>query len=128
MKNLLFVPILFCYYFGMAQPFNPSKIIGTPITIDDLVIAQNDFPKMMNWHDAKAACDSLGNGWRLPSKDELVFLFQNKYRIGVFKFDIYWSSSEYGTCYAWFQNLGYGGQYPSYKFDAAYVRAIRAFN
>ena len=126
MKNLLFIPILFCYYFGMAQPFNPSKIIGTPITIDDLVIAQNDFPKMMNWHDAKAACDSLGNGWRLPSKDELVFLFQNKYRIGVFKFDIYWSSSEYGTGFAWFQNLGYGGQYPSYKLDAAYVRAIRA--
>jgi hypothetical protein len=126
MKNLLFVPIFFCYYFGMAQQSNTSKIIGTPITLDDLVIAQFDFPKMMNWHDAKAACDSLGNGWRLPSKDELVFLFQNKYRIGVFKFDIYWSSSEYGTGFAWFQNLGYGGQYPSYKLDAAYVRAIRA--
>ena len=126
MKNILFIRILFFYYGSNAQMPNPSKIIGTPITIDDLVIAQHDFPKMMNWHDAKAACDSLGNGWRLPSKDELVFLFHNKYRIGVFKFDIYWSASEYGTGFAWFQNLGYGGQYPSYKLDAAYVRAIRA--
>ena len=126
MKKLSIIPMLFACYMGMGQAIDSASIIGKSMRIGNLEIAQNDFPKMMNWHDAKAACDSLGNGWRLPSKDELVFLFQNKYRIGVFKFDIYWSSSEYGTGYAWFQNLGYGGQYPSYKFDAAYVRAIRA--
>ena len=126
MKKLLLIPFLFATYMGMAQVADSKSIIGISVNLGGLEVAQNTFPKMMNWHDAKAACDSLGNGWRLPSKDELVFLFQNKYRIGVFKFDIYWSSSEYGTGYAWFQNLGYGGQYPSYKFDAAYVRAIRA--
>jgi hypothetical protein len=127
MKKLLFIPILFACYFGMSQTQNPSKIIGTPIILDTIFIAQHDFPIMMNWNNAKAACDSLGNGWRLPNKEELTFLYQNKVRIGIFKFDIYWSSSEYGPGFAWFQSFGYGGQYPSYKQDAAYVRAIKAF-
>ena len=32
----------------------------------------------MNWHDANKACNALGKGWRLPTKDELNTLYQNK--------------------------------------------------
>jgi hypothetical protein len=41
----------------------------------------------MNWGEATKACAILGNGWRLPIKDELNFIFQNQSKIG--KFTIY---------------------------------------
>jgi hypothetical protein len=39
----------------------------------------------------------------------------------------YWSSTEYGTNYAWGFGFGYGGASLSNKDDALYVRAVRAF-
>mgnify|MGYP006195566053 CR=1 FL=1 len=38
----------------------------------------NDFPNTMGWSDAKKACSNLGEGWRLPTKSELKFLFLYK--------------------------------------------------
>ena len=52
-----------------------KNIIGNPIKIEKLEVAQYDFPKGMHWDDAKKICDSLGNDWRMPNKDELnIFL------------------------------------------------------
>ena len=48
-----------------------KNIISKPVKIGNLEIAQYDFQKKMFWDDAKKACDSLGEGWRLPTKDEL---------------------------------------------------------
>jgi len=123
-----------------------KKIIGKPIKIGDLEITQYDFPKKMNWHDAKKACETLGDGWRLPTKDELNSLYLIKYNIHQ-KGDYYWSSTlehytmsnEYlyskakaalPTLYsnAWIQNFFFGYQI---KIDMNYykhsVRAVRAF-
>ena len=52
-----------------------NKITGRPFKIGNLEVAQNNFPEDINWTDAKKACDTLGEGWRLPSKDELNILF-----------------------------------------------------
>ena len=35
----------------------------------------------MNWHEAKIACKKLGTGWRLPTKDELNMLYENREEI-----------------------------------------------
>jgi hypothetical protein len=123
-----------------------KKIIGKPIKIGDLEITQYDFPKKMNWHDAKKACETLGDGWRLPTKDELNSSYFSQID-GVY-FNWYWSSTlehytmsnEYlyskakaalPTLYskAWLQYFGEGGGYQinvNMKYKES-VRAVRAF-
>ena len=109
---------------------NISEIIGVPIKIGDIEVAQHDFPKKMTWDKAKKECESLGSGWRLPNKDELNTLYQNKDKIGGFAINkpvFYWSSTETGSNFAWFQGFGGGLQDASSKLIPFYVRAIRAF-
>jgi hypothetical protein len=104
-----------------------NPIIGNTIKIENIEVAENDFPKLMNWDDAKKACENLGSGWRLPTKDELNILCQNKSKIGGFADNLYWSSTEDGNYAVWFQNFFNGYQNNSLKSNAHYVRAIRAF-
>lgn len=40
-----------------------------PITGQTIQIASNDFQDFMTWSEAKAACEALGDGWRLPTKE-----------------------------------------------------------
>ncbi len=108
-----------------------SKIIGTPIKIGNLEVAQNDFPKTMNWNDANSACEGLGNGWRLPTKDELNLMYLNKDKIGGFADDLYWSSTVSLKSLAWGQFFYRGGTSSFNKDDpnkyvTAYVRAVRS--
>lgn len=105
-----------------------------------LVMALFDTGKF-NWADAKTACDELVlNGytdWRLPSKEELVFIFNNVYKSGLiasFYEDYYWSSLErYDT--AWIYSF-VKENYSCISCDRASteskragyrVRAVRAF-
>jgi hypothetical protein len=104
-----------------------SKIIGTPIKIGKLEVAQNDFPTPMIWDDAKKACADLGSGWRLPTKDELNLMYLNEDKIGGFAYNFYWSSTELYLNVAWGQDFGNGGQYGFYKIYNFNVRAVRAF-
>jgi len=81
---------------------------------------------------AAALCRNLTLGgftdWYLPSKDELSKLYLNKSLIGGFAAAGYWSSSEYDTNDAWFENFVSGFQGGDVKYDhVGYVRAIRAF-
>lgn len=38
---------------------------------ETMQVAKEDFPSIMSWYNAKSACEELGNGWRLPNKNEL---------------------------------------------------------
>ena len=80
----------------------------------------------MSWDDAIIACKKLGTGWRLPTKDELNMLYENKEEIGGFAGSNYWSSTEYGNTNAWRQYFYSGNQSTNYKLYASYVRAVRA--
>jgi len=96
----------------------------------------------MNWDDAMAECEALGDGWHLPTKGELNLLYLNKDAIGGFVKDYYWSSteSEHNADKAWrkdFTNgLLFAGAKDSYKTGTDtgtvrgtyYVRAVRDFN
>jgi hypothetical protein len=104
-----------------------SSIVGTPIKIGNLEVAQHDFPNRMNWDDAKVACAKLGEGWKLPTKDELNLLYQNKDKIGDFADYDYWSSTESNNDSAWEQDFDTGIQYNYYEDYKCYVRAVRAF-
>ena len=105
-----------------------NPIIGNTIKIENIEVAEKDFPKNMNWEDAKKACEALGNGWRLPTKDELNILYQNKDKIGGFAGSYYyWSSTEDGYGVAWIQNFSNGGQDYNGKSVPVSVRAVKAF-
>ena len=59
----------------------------------------------MTWEDACAVCDSLGEGWRLPTLKELKEMYKHRNRIGEFITEIeedeeaellyYWSADDY---------------------------------
>ena len=68
------------------------SLSGEPL----FVVAKADFPKEdMTWEEAKQACENLGNGWRLPDKDELVAMYEqlHKERKGNFELSYYWCIS-----------------------------------
>lgn len=106
------------------KKINPIKIIGTPIKIENLEIAQYDFPDELEWEEATKACNLLGDGWRLPSKIELNTLYQNMDKIGG-AYYLYWSSTEYKTAFAWTQIFNGGKQSAMGKCMELYVRAVR---
>lgn len=80
----------------------------------------------MTWHEAVEFCKKLGKGWRLPTKDELNFLYENKEEIGGFAVNYYWSSTEDDVNGAWLQNFYSGSQVNLSKNINGYVRAVRA--
>ena len=125
MKKLLIIPMLFICIIVIGQS---KKIIGKPIKIENLEVAQYDFLEKMNLFDAKAACTRLGKDWRLPTKDELNVMYKNKDKIGGFANGYYWSSTEEGYDYAWKQTFNNGLE--GYNCSRDYfcnVRAVRTF-
>ena len=93
--------------------FGQSTVkIGIEVMTEDL--------GKMNWYEAVKACAALGDGWRLPTQDELNILYENKDKIGGFADNFYWSSTENDSDFAW-------AAYFSFKYTTSYVRAVRAF-
>lgn len=76
-----------------------------------------------NWEDAKKICEDLGDGWRLPTREELHLMWLNK--DDSFAAAYYWSSSEYSNYNAWHQNFYNGNQFYYVKNNTYYVRAVR---
>jgi hypothetical protein len=125
MKKLLLWPLLFISCICIAQ--NATEIIGKPVKISNLLVAQNDFSREMNWVDAKKACSSLGKGWRLPNKKELDMLYIKRFDIGGFMRQYYWSSTGSNSMDAWKQSFNNGVQITSTLNDATcFVRAVKS--
>ena len=121
MKKIVLLPLLFISLLTTAQ----TKIIGNPVKIENLEVVQFNFPNSMNWADAIKACEALGDGWKLPTKDQLNTLYKNKEKIGGFANDAYWSATNNGDYDAWRQYFSDGDQVLSKKEAVGYVRAIR---
>lgn len=121
MKKLLILPLLLITIFCSAQ----SAIIGNPIKLSNLEIAQYTFPNSMNWTEALDICKVLGNGWKLPSKEQLDILYRNKEVIGGFVNDAYWSATSNGEYEAWRQYFSDGDQVLTPNISVGYVRPIR---
>lgn len=79
----------------IGQTYNSDSILGVPIRIGNLEVAQFDFPSKINRDYAEEECHSLGKGWRLPTIAELNLLFVNLHRkgIGSFSNTTYWNDS-----------------------------------
>ena len=91
--------------FSRETPKDYLDAIGKPKKFDKIEIAQFDIPMNMTWEDACAVCDSLGEGWRLPTLKELKEMYKHRNRIGEFITEIeedeeaellyYWSADDY---------------------------------
>ena len=84
----------------------------------------NTCNKELNWEDAKKWCEEQGEGWRLPTRQELSEAYEQK--ISGFSTNLYWSSTEYYSSNAWSQYFFNGYQYSFNKDYGNYVRCIRS--
>jgi len=116
-------------FYTNSNLYNAKAILGIPIRIGNILVAQNDFPESMNWVDAKNVCRNLGTGWRLPSISELNILYTNRNKIGGFVSKYYWTSYEFELVpsFAYFVNFADGSQNVYNKGNTDYVRAVRTF-
>ena len=94
--------------------------------VGNLEVMKEDLGKM-SWDDAIKTCAALGDGWRLPTIDELDILYENRDRIGGFASANYWSSTEGDSSGVWIQSFDNGLQGSDVKNPTYYVRAVRAF-
>jgi hypothetical protein len=105
----------------------------TPIEKTEPIILEQHlkfevYPKDLgqhNWEDAKKLCEDLGDGWRLPTKEELNLMWLHRESIRGFAAAYYWSCSEFSLNDAWSQNFYSGSQNSSHKNLTDYVRAVR---
>lgn len=91
-----------------AEANNPQSI--RTVKIGNLEW-QADVAKRMTWDKAKEYAASLGDGWRLPTVQELVSLWDYDKdccpQFPEYK-DWLWSSSPYGSYSAWIVGFGSG--------------------
>ena len=137
MKKLLIIPMLLVCFVSMGQGFLSSVEDDYPPSASRIFdwkngretilrIADVDFGDKMTWDDAVNACASLGPGWRLPNKEELQLLYDNRDLIFRNRDDDngYWGSDEEGdqawSLSTWGGSKGY--YYP--KSGTARVRAV----
>ncbi len=95
---------------------------------------KNVSKERLSWDDAKAACEKLGNGWRMPEIRELLSLVDYERKepaidTSVFECDSawYWSATNYAPvsgC-AWVVLFGHGNSYGGNRLHGGFVRAVR---
>jgi hypothetical protein len=102
------------------------------ILIKNLEIANHDFPSEMYYKEAISACAALGEGWRLPTKDELKTIYKKQAKIKNFSNLAYWTSMDHNDYIAWTINIA-GENMGSYRIneiprDIGNVWAVRTAN
>ena len=87
---------------------------------------QNSLEERMTWYQAMTYADSLGEGWRLPTRAELINAYYNY--IEDFQSYYYWSLNTYtqNTNVAWYIYFGnFMAESYSLKTYKYYVRCVR---
>ena len=105
-----------------------SSIIGNPKIIGQLEVAEIDLPDSVNWAMANNSCKELGEGWRLPSKEELYYLYKKKDTIGGFNNFNYWTSTEIDSSSAWCYTFTNGYPHRYNKINPGFVRAVKSID
>ena len=87
-----------------------------------------------SWYDAGSWCRGKGDGWYLPSKDELLVVYSNKSLVnktladkGEELYKWYWTSTAYDLDRALYVYMSFGSTCLNPKTSRNYVRAVSAF-
>jgi hypothetical protein len=100
-------------------------IIGVPIELEGFEVAQFDFKIKLNWVDARNACNRLGDGWNLPSKEQLKIIYDNRLKLTNFSLGCYFSATKNEDNMPWTHDFLWGSQIPKDQKNKFYIRAIR---
>jgi hypothetical protein len=105
--------------------YHLKQVASTP---EKIFVEEVKFPKMeihiapieMTWQGAVDYAKSLGDGWRLPTKEELQAFAPQLKKMGIE--GPLWSGSTVSnfTGNAWFVYLGYGGTLNNIKYNNSY--------
>jgi hypothetical protein len=143
MKKILITIGLFTTTFLSAQNSNKiisnaDKIIGTTTLLNNLEVAEFDFPTKLNWNDSKIVCSKLGKGWRLPTVQELELIYNANKKMKMhlneggtdIKFDDDYWSSELKSSKNSARNIMMGSGMIFFGFinQKCNVRAVRSIN
>lgn len=112
---------------GVEYNLTPIEKQPKPIILEQTLkfeVYPEDLGKY-TWNYAKIVCAELGDGWRLPTREELSLMYLNKNEIGGFAAAYYWSSSEGSNTTAWDQLFSNGLQDYNSEDSTNYVRAVR---
>lgn len=112
-----------------------TQVAGeTPATTGNLQVCKTD-GGTMNWSSANSYCSNLTaegkSDWYLPSKDQLLTMYNNKSSLQntagftPFVSSWYWSSAVYSSGYHWVVNFNSGGTRGNYDTLNGYVRCVR---
>ncbi len=113
----------------ILQPGDPGY---KPNEQHGLVAARQDLPEeSLTWSEAKTATAMLEisghKGWSLPTREELIKLYQSQAVVGGFRdYSYYWSASEVDQHKVWALDFYNGEQVVSIKSGAlSGIRRIR---
>lgn len=110
MKKITII-FLFIPLFVLSQ----KDFIGKPIRFAFVEVAQNDYPKELTYDEAIEITKSVGNGWRLPTKEELLKMYEKRDFIKGFEWGAYYLTDEvYG------KNLVYAVEFADGKLDKSW--------
>jgi len=117
--------------FALGQSHGGGIVIYVDAKGDHGMIVSSKEVGSVDYEKAQKICaaykvENIG-GWRLPSKDELNIIYQNRKHLGEYIKGNYWSSTEEGKNSALVQNFTNGNQGKSNKGSACAVRAVRPF-
>lgn len=115
MKKLILILFLATFYSCNKSQTTSSqeekKIEIRSMRIGDFEVMLNKTDQM-SWKDAQQYGKSLGNGWRLPTKEEFVLLKTNQptleRSISSLSLGGYWASTELNESLAWQSTFEFG--------------------
>ena len=100
--------------------------------IDGLEWQEADDGILRTWQEAMEYASKLGDGWRLPTIEELISLIDFNTcnpacKINNCRSSCYWSSSPFAdySSYAWYVNFYYGSVGYNAKGGHNYARCVR---
>ena len=91
-------------------------------------VAEKDEPGKMTWNEAMEKFKNNPEGWRLPTRMELLLMYEHREELGSFGKTWYWSSTTDRRNYAYGQDFYDGNQNWSHRDDDYRVRCVRDIN
>jgi hypothetical protein len=104
-----------------------NEEIITGIKLGNLEVFKNDIGEF-SYFEALSECAKIGGGWRVPTKEELNQLFENKETIGHFTDGFYCSSTkadDEATGCSWGQRFSDGRPNIYSRSHKTFVRPVR---
>jgi hypothetical protein len=116
--KLLFILLVLISFNGFSQSVKMNICYN-------IEFMKTDLGGEMTLDEAKKACEKLGDEWRLPTLEELKFMYDKKNEIGGFQDWFYWSSTGIDGNSAWSFSFLDGIPTNSPIDFPVYVRAVR---